>query len=59
MSLDEARQAAILREGHAKAKYHFTAQSGMEISFRKVTQPGNLDNFFILLAYCFLLSLTD
>ncbi|KAK2160623.1 hypothetical protein LSH36_129g05064 [Paralvinella palmiformis] len=35
MSLDEARQAAILREGHAKAKYHFTAQSGMEISFRK------------------------
>ena len=35
-SIDEARDAAILREGHAKAKYTFTAQSPMEMSFRKV-----------------------
>ena len=36
MSLDEARQAAILREGQAKATHSFKAQSGMEVSFRKV-----------------------
>ena len=53
-SLDEARSAAIRREGLATAKYNFNAQTGVELSMRKVkvncllNQLHRNKQFFIL-----------
>ena len=52
-SLEEAHATASEREGEARAKYSFNAQTGLELSFKKVRSRGKSVLFISLKQHMF------